>query len=189
MLALCPQLRCISHGLCSALLAILTGQGDISKVIVFSETFKCIWNIFLKIIPLQAKLFRHCQVNSRNWQNYSLSKPLKVQNNFIFDCTNFHWPYLMISKLLILPLPRIKVLVCYHWDRWSNKEFIIEDYNSSNWLVNQSVAVFSNWLWIWDQFNWEASIKVIKMQALHILMDWNIFSRGVTRSRYPHKWM
>ena len=38
----------------------------------------------------------------------------------------------------------------------------IEDYNSSNWLANQSVAGFSNWLWFWDQFNWDLSIKVIK---------------------------
>ena len=40
------------------LLTILTGQGDISKVSVFSKTSKCTCNIFLEIIPLQAKFVK-----------------------------------------------------------------------------------------------------------------------------------
>ena len=37
----------------------LTDQGYISKVNIFSETSKCTADIFLEIVPLETKLFRH----------------------------------------------------------------------------------------------------------------------------------
>ena len=41
------------------LLTILTGKGDISKVVVFSQVSKRSSNIFPEVVPLEAKFFRH----------------------------------------------------------------------------------------------------------------------------------
>ena len=45
------------------LLTVLTSQGYISKLIVLSQTSKCRVDIFLEVVPLQAKLFGHVQTS------------------------------------------------------------------------------------------------------------------------------
>ena len=45
------------HLVCFQLLTILTGQGDISEVFVFSQISKRDFYIFLEVVPLEAQLF------------------------------------------------------------------------------------------------------------------------------------
>ena len=44
------------HLVCFHLLAILTGQSDISEVIVLSQASKGIFDVLLEIVPLEAEL-------------------------------------------------------------------------------------------------------------------------------------
>ena len=47
------------HLVCFHLLTILTGQSNISEVIVLSQVSKSTFDVILEVIPLKAKLFRH----------------------------------------------------------------------------------------------------------------------------------
>ena len=50
---------CQENLMCFNLIAILTGKGDISKVVVFSQVPKGIYDILFEVVPLEAKFFRH----------------------------------------------------------------------------------------------------------------------------------
>ena len=50
---------CQDHLVSLHLLTILTGKGDIGKVVVFSQVPKGIYDILFEVIPLEAKFFRH----------------------------------------------------------------------------------------------------------------------------------
>ena len=51
---------CKDHLVSFHLLTILTGQGHISKVSIFSQLSKCTNCILLEVVPLQTQLFWHC---------------------------------------------------------------------------------------------------------------------------------
>ena len=55
------------HLMCFHLLTILAGQSDIGEVIVFSQVPESTFDVLLKVIPLEAELFRH--VNAAVSQN------------------------------------------------------------------------------------------------------------------------
>ena len=51
--------RCQDYLVSLNLLTILTGKGDINKVVVFSQVLTRSYNIFPEVVPFEAKFFRH----------------------------------------------------------------------------------------------------------------------------------
>ena len=66
---------CQDHLVCLHLLAIITGQGHISEVIVLSQVPKSTFDDVLKVIPLEAKFFlTFCRIDQLNTEIYNKSE-------------------------------------------------------------------------------------------------------------------